>query len=101
MLSHWEPNSAPRSFSTLLVPMTRGIMATMYCNVTKEVNIDELFALYHESYKDNYFVRVKEQGYFPSTKEVSGSNFCDISLAYDERTKRITVVSVIVNLQKD
>jgi len=100
MLSHWNPNIEAVTFSTHLVSMTRGIMATMYANVSKEINIDELFALYHESYKDNYFVRVKEQGYFPSTKEVSGSNFCDISLAYDERTNRITVVSVIDNLMK-
>lgn len=100
MLAHWNSNIEAVTFSTHLVPMTRGIMATMYANVTKEINIDELFALYHESYKDNYFVRVKEQGYFPSTKEVSGSNFCDISLAYDERTNRVTVVSVIDNLMK-
>ena len=100
MLAYWNPNIEAVTFSTHLVPMTRGIMTTMYANVSKEINIDELFALYHESYKDNYFVRVKEQGYFPSTKEVSGSNFCDISLAYDERTNRVTVVSVIDNLMK-
>jgi len=56
--------------------------------------------LFHDSYANNYFVRIRETGTFPSTKEVSGSNFCDISLAYDERTNRITVVSVIDNLVK-
>ena len=100
MLAYWNPNIEAVTFSTHLVPMTRGIMATMYVDIPKEVNIEELFDLYHKSYKDNYFVRVKEQGYFPSTKEVSGSNFCDISLAYDERTNRVTVVSVIDNLMK-
>ena len=100
MLSHWNSKIEAVTFSTHLVPMTRGIMATMYVDVSKEVNIDELFNLYHESYQDHYFVRVREQGTFPSTKEVSGSNFCDISLAYDERTNRITIVSVIDNLMK-
>src|SRR5690625_1110911 len=100
MLSHWNPKIEAVTFSTHLVPMTRGIMATMYVNASKEVNIDELFNLYRQSYEDNYFVRIKEKGSFPSTKEVSGSNFCDISLAYDERTNRITIVSVIDNLMK-
>ncbi len=100
MLSHWNSNIEAVTFSTHLVPMTRGIMATMYANVSKEVNLEELFNLYHKSYEDNYFVRIREKGSFPSTKEVSGSNFCDISLAYDERTNRITIVSVIDNLMK-
>lgn len=100
VLSGWDAKVGPVTFSTHLVPMTRGIMATMYANVTRETNIDQLFELYKESYQDSYFVRIKEQGTFPSTKEVSSTNFCDISLAYDERTNRVTVVSVIDNLMK-
>src|SRR5690625_3172184 len=100
MLGIWNENSQPITFSTHLVPMTRGIMATMYANVATDTNIEELFHLYKESYKDHYFVRIKDQEIFPSTKEVYGSNFCDISLAYDKRTNRITVVSVIDNLMK-
>ncbi|WP_404452250.1 N-acetyl-gamma-glutamyl-phosphate reductase [Virgibacillus necropolis] len=100
VLSNWNTEVSPVTFSTHLIPMTRGIMSTMYADVTKETNIDQLFELYQESYQDNYFVRIKEQGIFPSTKEVLGTNFCDISLAYDERTNRVTVVSVIDNLMK-
>lgn len=99
-LSKWNKDVKAVTFSTHLVPMTRGIMATMYVNATKAINMKELLALYKESYQDNYFVRLREQGIFPSTKEVCGSNFCDISLAYDERTNRITIVSVIDNLMK-
>ena len=99
-LAGWNSKIEAVTFSTHLVPMTRGIMATMYVNVNQETNIEQLFSLYHESYADNYFVRIREQGVFPSTKEVTGSNFCDISLAYDERTNRITIVSVIDNLMK-
>lgn len=100
MLTHWNENTQPITFSTHLVPMTRGIMATMYGNVAKETNIEELLNIYEESYKNDYFVRVKKQGIFSSTKEVYGSNFCDLSIAYDERTNRVTVVSVIDNLTK-
>src|SRR5699024_12537087 len=80
--------------------MTRGIMATMYADATDIENIVQLFNLYKDCYQDSYFVRIKEKGIFPSTKEVYGSNFCDISLAYDERTNRIMVVFVIDNLMK-
>ena len=100
MLSNWNSNIKAVTFSPHLVPMTRGIMATMYVEASKDVNIDMLFDLFNESYAENYFVRIKEKGKFPSTKEVSGSNFCDISLAYDERTNRITIVAVIDNLMK-
>lgn len=100
VLSSWDPDIGAITFTTHLIPMTRGIMTTMYATASKEVTIEQLFNLYQESYKDNYFVRIRKQGTFPSTKEVSGSNFCDISLSYDERTNRIMVVSVIDNLIK-
>ncbi|WP_099156866.1 N-acetyl-gamma-glutamyl-phosphate reductase [Virgibacillus ndiopensis] len=100
VLSGWNAAVSPITFSTHLTPMTRGLMATMYANVTKEINIEQLVALYQDSYQDAFFVRVKEQGIFPSTKEVYGSNFCDISLDYDHRTNRVMVVSVIDNLMK-
>lgn len=54
--------------------------------------------LYSEFYKDSYFVRIRPEGEFPATKEVYGSNFCDISVTVDERTNRATIVSVIDNL---
>ncbi|HEX6593597.1 MAG TPA: N-acetyl-gamma-glutamyl-phosphate reductase [Bacillota bacterium] len=100
MLVSWNDAIQPITFSTHLVPMTRGIMATIYVDAMKETNLDEIYNLYMESYKDVYFVRVREKGVFPSTKEVAGSNFCDLGLAYDERTQRITIVSVIDNLVK-
>lgn len=100
MLMNWNDEVGPISFSTHLIPMTRGIMTTMYATASSEVNIDELIDLYVESYKDDHFVRIREKGTYPSTKEVYGSNFCDISLAYDERTNRIMVISVIDNLVK-
>lgn len=99
-LKQWNANVGAITFSTHLIPMTRGIMATMYANATSVTDIDTLFDLYRESYKNDYFVRIREKGTYPSTKEVYGSNFCDISLAYDERTNRIMVVSVIDNLVK-
>lgn len=99
-LASWNEQAGPITFSPHLVPMTRGIMATMYMTATEEVSAKKLIDLYRSHYKNDPFIRVREPEVFPSTKEVYGSNFCDLSLTYDERTNRITVVAVIDNLVK-
>ncbi|AUZ25907.1 N-acetyl-gamma-glutamyl-phosphate reductase [Bacillus subtilis] len=99
-LQEWQPGLGPITFSAHLVPMTRGIMATMYTQVTADLSADDLHHLYSEFYQDSYFVRVRPKGQFPQTKEVYGSNFCDIAVTLDERTNRVTIVSVIDNLMK-
>jgi N-acetyl-gamma-glutamyl-phosphate reductase len=88
------------SFTTHLVPMTRGILITAYAKLTQDVTTDEVLKLYKESYRDRPFVRVRAKGSMPETKDVSGSNFCDIGLRVDPRTKRVTVIGVIDNLVK-
>lgn len=100
ILNRWNPAVGAITFTTHLVPMTRGIMTTMYATIKDKATAGELHQLYQTHYEDNYFVRIRDLGKFPSTKEVSGSNFCDIGIAYDERTNRITIVSVIDNLVK-
>lgn len=88
------------TFSTHLVPMTRGVMSTIYATAKNEISESALIHLIKESYQEDYFIRIREKGLLPSTKEVYGSNFCDIGVTYDERTQRIMVVSVIDNLVK-
>lgn len=100
VLQAWNGDAGAVTFSTHLAPMTRGIMSTMYATAKDATSTKALYELYQEAYKNDYFVRVRPAGQFPSTKEVYSSNFCDISIAYDERTNRITVVSVIDNLVK-
>ncbi|HSH25937.1 MAG TPA: N-acetyl-gamma-glutamyl-phosphate reductase, partial [Massilibacterium sp.] len=100
MLRRWNQDVAPITFSTHLVPMTRGIMVTMYAKAKKSVTEKQLRDIYKEKYDHHYFIGVRPEGVFPTTKEVYGSNFCDIGVTIDERTGRITVVSVIDNLMK-
>ncbi len=99
-LGRWSSGLQPISFNTHLVPMTRGIMATMYIKVNRETSNVELKDLYETVYERHPFVRVQPLDSFPSTKQVYGSNFCDIGVDYDERTGKATVVSVIDNLVK-
>lgn len=88
------------SFNTHLMPMTRGIMATIYASLTEATTTEKLLDLYNDFYSDSPFVRIRKDNEFPSTKEVYGSNFCDIGLKVDERTGRVTIVAVIDNLMK-
>ncbi|MED3562456.1 N-acetyl-gamma-glutamyl-phosphate reductase [Bacillus xiapuensis] len=88
------------TFTTHLVPMTRGIMCTTYVNLKESSSTEEVHELYEEFYKNKPFVRVRPIGSTPSTKEVAGTNYCDIGLHVDQRTRRLTIVSVIDNLVK-
>ncbi|GAA0346590.1 N-acetyl-gamma-glutamyl-phosphate reductase [Bacillus carboniphilus] len=88
------------TFTTHLVPMTRGIMATIYAPLKAQIKTADVIHLYKEFYEKHPFIRVRNEGEFPATKEVYGSNYCDIGLYADDRTGRLTVVSVIDNLVK-
>jgi N-acetyl-gamma-glutamyl-phosphate reductase len=88
------------SFSPHLVPMTRGIISTIYVTLEKTQTTADLLELYNEFYRDEFFVRVHPQGRYPQTKWVYGSNFCDLGLVVDPRINRVTVVAVIDNLVK-
>ncbi|MDC2863542.1 N-acetyl-gamma-glutamyl-phosphate reductase [Bacillus sp. BP-3] len=100
ILQEWDENMKPITFSTHLIPITRGIMVTLYAKAKQEITDAVLQQVYEESYCHSPFVRIREKGVFPSPKEVRGSNFCDIGTAYDKRTGRITIVAVIDNVMK-
>ncbi|MTT31939.1 N-acetyl-gamma-glutamyl-phosphate reductase [Terrilactibacillus sp. BCM23-1] len=88
------------TFSTHLVPMTRGIMCTIYAKVMGSQTTEDFIKEYKTFYKNSPFVRIREAGQWPTTKDVSGSNYCDIGFNVDERTGQVTIVSVIDNLVK-
>jgi N-acetyl-gamma-glutamyl-phosphate reductase len=88
------------SFTTHLVPMVRGILTTTYARLKDRWTTGDLLDLYQQIYEGATFVRIRPEGEFPATKEVATSNYCDIGLYVDERTKRVTVISVIDNLVK-
>jgi N-acetyl-gamma-glutamyl-phosphate reductase len=88
------------TFNTHLIPMTRGIMATMYAELADGVQPGTINQVYHKYYNTKPFVRVFKENTDLFTKQVYGSNYCDLTFAIDERTNRITVVSVIDNLLK-
>ena len=88
------------SFTPHLVPMNRGILATEYATLKKDVTGEEVKAIYDKYYADEKFVRVLEKDQCPETKWVEGSNYVDIGFKIDERTGRIIMMGAIYNLVK-
>jgi N-acetyl-gamma-glutamyl-phosphate reductase len=88
------------SFTPHLLPISRGILSTMYASLTSAGHHADLQALYEEIYADEPFVRVLPAGVPPATQHVRGSNCCDIALQKDERTGRLIIMSAIDNIVK-
>lgn len=88
------------SFTPHLLPISRGILSTIYVNQAKEFELDKVQAIYRDRYQNERFVRLLEAGMQPATQYVRGSNYCDIALAQDLRTKRIIITSAIDNIVK-
>lgn len=88
------------NFTPHLVPMNRGILATEYAKLTKDVSYEEVKAIYDKYYGDEKFIRVLEKDVCPETKWVEGSNYVDINFKIDERTGRIIMMGAIDNLVK-
>lgn len=88
------------TFTPHLIPMNRGILTTIYADLKKEVNDNEIHNFLKNYYKDEHFVRVQPLGIYPETRWVKGSNFFDISIKVDKRTNRLIIISALDNLMK-
>lgn len=86
------------TFVPHLLPVNRGILSTIY--VKTENSFDEIYDAYVEFYKNEKFVRVLPKGAFANIKNVRMSNYCDISLHYDEHTKTLIITGAIDNMVK-
>jgi len=88
------------SFTPLLVPMPRGILATCSAPITAGVSATDLREAYLKAYDAEPFVRVLPEGEWPQTKAVHGSNACHLQVTVDEAAGRVVVVGAIDNLAK-
>jgi N-acetyl-gamma-glutamyl-phosphate reductase len=87
-------------FAPHLVPMSRGILSTIYVELKKVIGDEPLAKLYRDFYRSEPFVRILPPGAFPQTKDVRGSNDCAIGFRYDPRTRRLVVITALDNLVK-
>lgn len=88
------------TFTPHVVPLSRGIIATIYANLLPNVNMKILRDAYKNTYDTEPFIRVFSHGEILSSTDVRGSNFCNISLNIDSRTGKLIIISLIDNLVK-
>ncbi len=88
-------------FTPHLIPMVRGILATVYATLRDPGLVrDDLITIFSAFYRNSPWVKICESGVYPQTKWASGSNLCYLGLEVDPRTGRVIVMSAIDNLIK-
>jgi N-acetyl-gamma-glutamyl-phosphate reductase len=88
------------SFTPLLVPMPRGILATCTATVVAGVGAEDVRAAYEKAYADEPFVHLLPEGQWPTTKAVFGSNSVHLQVTVDEAAGRVVAVGAVDNLAK-
>ncbi|NDF11308.1 MAG: N-acetyl-gamma-glutamyl-phosphate reductase [Proteobacteria bacterium] len=88
------------TFTPQVVPMTRGILSTIYVKLSPEVEFEELREVLEQRYANESFVKLMDGDHAPSTKEVVGTNRCFINIFKNRIRHRAIIVSVIDNLIK-
>ena len=88
-------------FTPHLIPMVRGILATVYATMRDPGLVrDDLITIYNAFYRNSPWVKICNSGTYPQTKWACGSNSCYIGIEVDPRTGRVIVMSAIDNLIK-
>ena len=99
-LSYISGERVTVNFTPHLIPMNRGILITAYAKVKPGTTGEQIRAAYLEAYRDEYFVRVLDEGVCPETRWVEGSNFVDVNALFDERTGRVIMMGAMDNITK-
>lgn len=87
------------TFVPHLIPMTRGILATVYLRLRQRLTVQEAEGLLQEAYAREPFVRVLT-GALPQTKATYGSNYCDVAVRIDQEAGWVVAMAAIDNLVK-
>jgi N-acetyl-gamma-glutamyl-phosphate reductase len=88
------------TFVPHLVPMSRGMLTTIYAGASGSFVAEDIRNCLESYYSGRPFVRLKPEGEPPNTLFVRGTNFCDIGFKFDDRNQRLILVSAIDNLVK-
>lgn len=88
------------TFVPHLLPVNRGIISTCYAQLKENITKEQVRTIYKEFYKNEYFIRLLDDGQVADIHNIKYSNFCDISIHIDERTNMLIAVSAIDNMVK-
>ena len=100
ILSSISKASVKISFTPVLAPMPRGILATVTAKLTQQSSAEKIREIYQTFYSGSKFVRLLPVGSMPMTSAVLGTNNAQIQIAVDEHVNRLVISSVIDNLGK-
>lgn len=88
------------TFTAQVVPVCRGILSSLYGQLAGDMRREELIETYREFYRRDRFVRVFDRSAAIGTIHVRGTNYCNLLVDLDERTRKLRVISHIDNLMK-
>jgi N-acetyl-gamma-glutamyl-phosphate reductase len=88
------------TFVPHLVPMTRGMLTTIYATPASDLTDQDIVDCYREAYQLRPFIRLCPEDRLPNTLHVRGTNYCDIGFKLDSKNKRLIIISAIDNLVK-
>lgn len=88
------------SFTPMLVPMARGILASSTAKLAADVTETEVRAAWHDAYGQESFVQLLPAGQYPRTADTLGANTALVGLAVDEAVGRVVTLTAIDNLVK-
>ena len=95
-----DPAEVRISFTPVIVPMSRGILATSSAPIADGVTDAQIRAAWEDAYGEEIFVRLLPAGQFPRTADVLGANTALLGLAIDRAANRVVVVAAVDNLVK-
>jgi N-acetyl-gamma-glutamyl-phosphate reductase len=87
-------------FTPHLLPVNRGIFATIYCDLSPKISDAQIEQSYKKFYKNAPFVKINDSGIMPELKNVRGSNMCEIGFKADRRLSKLIICGVTDNLIK-
>ena len=100
ILSREAEQAVRLTFVPHLIPMSRGMLTTIYATPLKEITAADVRNCLAAAYSDHAFIRLCAEGCVPDTLHVKGTNYCDIGIVMDKRNQRLILISAIDNLVK-
>lgn len=88
------------TFVPHLLPMSRGMLSTIYAGLKKPFSYRQVYDCLAEFYAGRPFIRITDDGRPPNTAHVRGTNFCDIGFVLEKGKNRVILMSAIDNLVK-
>jgi len=88
------------TFTPVLVPMFRGILAVNTAKLVSEMDLDQVRQAFEDAYAHEAFIELLPQGQFPNTADLEFNNKVQIGIAVDQASGKVVVISAIDNLVK-